>query len=361
MKSHIRSRALGSAALIFTGVLALSACGQAPDSDGGDSADSTAAPESDFLACAVSDEGSWNDRSFNEAAYGGLIEAERDLGVSIQDLESSGTEDFQPNLDASVDSGCDVTFAVGFNFSENDIMFSVAEANADSDFVWIDGWQADPALDNLKPVQYEMAESSFLAGYLAAAFSETGVVGTYGGMDIEAVTVFMEGFENGALYYAAETGSDITVVGLSDFVGDFANSGVARSITEGQLTAGADVIFPVAGGLFTASVEAIREQGGNAVIIGVDKNIAETNPDLADVTLTSVEKRMTQAVFDIIESLYDGNAFDNEPYVGTLANDGTALSPFGDFEDQVDDEVKAQIEEIRQAIIDGDIDPLATP
>lgn len=355
MKSFTRKRALGAAAIAGVAALMLTACGAAPEDD----ASGSPAAGTDFLACAVSDEGSWNDKSFNEAAYGGLVKAEDELGVEIQGLESSSGEDFEPNLTAMVEAGCDVTFAVGFNFSINDVMTNVANDNPDAHFVWIDGWNSGET--NLKPIQYSMAESSFLAGYLAAAYSTTKTVGTYGGMDIDAVTVFMKGFENGAKYYEKETGTPVTVVGMTDFVGDFENTGLAKSISEGQLTAGADVIFPVAGGLFTATAEAIRESGGNAVMLGVDKDIAVTQPELADITLTSVEKRMTQAVFDVIQALADGEAFDIEPYIGTLANDGTALSSFGEFDDKVSDEIKTKLDELKAGIIDGSIDPLAAP
>lgn len=361
MKTLTRKRTLGSAALLGVAGLLLAACAAAPeDTDGGD----TAAPETDFLACAVSDEGSWNDKSFNEAAYGGLVMAEEELGIEINDAESSSPEEFTPNLTAMVEAGCDVTFAVGFNFSLNDVIFNAAADNPDAHFVWIDGWNQGE--ENLKPIAYNMAESSFLAGYLSAAYSTTKTIGTYGGMQIDAVTVFMDGFYNGAKYYEQETGTPVTVVGwdpaakTGDFVGDFANSGLAKTISEGQLAAGADVIFPVAGGLFTATAEAIRE-AGSGVLLGVDKDIAVTQPELADITLTSVEKRMTQAVFDVIDALAGGAEFDIEPYVGTLENDGTALSDFGAFDGEIPDDVKAALDEIKAGIIDGSIDPTATP
>ncbi len=359
MNAITRKRGLAGLAIVGAAGLILTACGAAPDSG------STSAPETDYLACAVSDEGSWNDKSFNQAAYEGLVKAEDELGVSIADAESNSEEDFEPNLTAMVDAGCDVTFAVGFNFSINDVIFNFADANPTSNFVWIDGWNQGQT--NLKPIAYSMNQSSFLAGYLAAAYSTSKVVGTYGGMQIDAVTDFMTGFYNGAKYYEVETGTPVTVKGwdpataTGDFVGDFANTGVAKSISQGQLAAGADVIFPVAGSLFTATAEAIRESGTSAVFLGVDKDIALTQPELADLVLTSVEKRMTQAVFDVIASLSGGEAFTTDPYVGTLANDGTALSDFYDFDSKVSAETKAKLDEIKAGIIDGTIDPLVTP
>lgn len=352
-----RKRALASFALVGASALVLAGCGAAPEEGGGEET-------VDYLACAVSDEGSWNDKSFNEAAYEGLLKAEEELGVQIADAESASPEDFEPNLTQMVDEGCDVIFAVGFNFSIDNVIFDFAAANEDAQLVWIDGWNQGEA--NLKPIGYAMNQSSFLAGYLAAAYSTSKVIGTYGGMQIDAVTDFMTGYYNGAKYYEAETGTAVTVVGwdpateTGDFVGDFANTAVAQSISEGQIAAGADVLFPVAGGLFTATATAIRD-AGTGVLLGVDKDIALTQPELADIVLTSVEKRMTQAVFDVIEDLSSGGEFTTDAYVGTLENDGTALSDFYDFDSQVSDEIKAALEEIKAGIIDGSIDPLATP
>ena len=316
---------------------------------------SNAAPSVDYLACAVSDEGSWNDKSFNESVYDGLVKAKDELGVQTADAESNSAEDFAPNLQQMVDAGCDITFAVGFNLVA--AVNEAAKGNPDMKFVTIDGWSEGNA--NLKPVTYAMEQSSYLAGYAAAAYSTTKVVGTYGGMQIDAVTAFMDGFYYGAKAYEAETGTKVTVLGwdpvakTGDFMGDFTpNSGVSKTIAATQIQAGADVILPVAGDQFGAVSEALDEAGSNGVMIGVDKNIAVTSPEYADKMLTSVEKRMTTAVFDIIKGIaIDKADFSGDAYVGTLANGGTALSD----SDKISSELKAKLDELSAGIQDGSI------
>ena len=321
---------------------------------------SSAVPKVDFKACAVSDEGSWNDKSFNESVMDGLTKAESELGVEIADAESNSAEDFAPNLQQMVDASCDITFAVGFNLVAD--VNAAAKANADVHFVTIDGWSEGNA--NLKPVGYAMEQSSYLAGYAAAAYSTSKVVGTYGGMQIDAVTAFMDGFYYGAKAYEKETGTPITVVGwdpvakTGDFMGDFTpNSGVSKTIAASQIQAGADVILPVAGDQFGAVSEAYDEAGSTAgVMIGVDKNIAVTSPQYADRVLTSVEKRMTNAVYDIIKALaIDGEEFSGDAYLGTLANGGTALSD----SDKISGDLKTKLDELSAGIQDGSIDPKA--
>lgn len=324
----------------------------------GGTTEPTEPTEPSFLACGVSDEGSWSDRSFNQAAYEGLEKAKAEIaGVDIKGFESHGPSDFGPNLDQAVADGCDVIFAVGFNFSDGSLSNAVTE-HAESHFVWIDGW--NEGWENLKPISYKMAESSYLSGYLAAAYSKTGVVATYGGMDIPAVTDFMLGFENGAHQYGLDSGKSITVLPWQ-FVGDFGNTQVAKSISDGFIADNADVIFPVAGSLFTATYESIKESGKDVVFMGVDKDVALTSPEYADLTLTSVEKRMTQAVFDVVKDLSGGAAFTTTDYVGTLANDGTGLSDFYAFDSKVDSALKAKLDELKAAIIAGTIDPTKDP
>ena len=75
---------------------------------------------------------------------------------------------------------------------------------------------------------YATNQAAFLAGYLAAGMSKTGVIGTFGGINIGGpVTDFMDGFVWGADYYNKEKGTKVKVLGWDPakkdgvFVGDF--------------------------------------------------------------------------------------------------------------------------------------------
>jgi basic membrane protein A len=354
---NITSRAWTGLALASAAAVILTGCAAAPTE--------TAAPDEtlDYLACAVSDEGSWNDKSFNQSVYEGLEKSKAELGVQIADAESATPDDFAPNLQAMIDQGCDITIAVGFNLV--DAVNVAAEANPDLNFVTIDGWSNGAT--NLKPVNYAMNQSSYLAGYLAAAQSESKVVGTYGGMQIPAVTDFMTGFYYGAMAWGTDNMTDVTVVGwdptteTGDFIGDFVpNSGTSKTIAAGQIEAGADVLFPVGGDQFGAVSEAITEAGIDGRMIGVDKDIAATSPEYAEWVLSSAEKRMTLAVFDIIKQIaVDGGAFTGDVYLGTLENGGTALSALTNYTGATAQaDVEAKLAELQAGIIDGSINPL---
>jgi basic membrane protein A len=343
--NSVSRKALAAVAMASASLLVLSGC-------------ASPKPGAGYIACGVSDEGSWTDKSFNESVMDGLMKAKDEFGVEVKDAESNSSEDFAPNLDSMVAAKCDVIFAVGFNLV--DAVNASAEANPDNHFVTIDGWSNGAT--NLKPVGYNMAESSYLAGYAAAYYSTSKVVGVYGGLQISAVTAFMDGFYYGAKAYEAETGTPVTVVGWDattqqgDFIGGFApNDPAGKTIAAGQLAAGADVLLPVGGDQFGALSEAISEAGVDAKMIGVDKNwslLDEYNGKM----LTSIEKRMTQAVYDIIKAgAVDKTEFTGDAYTGTLANDGTALSET----EFITGDLKTKLDELKAGIIDGSINPLS--
>jgi basic membrane protein A len=350
-----RSSAAKALSLAAVSALVLSGCAAAPE------ASPSVEPGSvDFLACAVSDEGNWNDKSFNEAVYTGLKQAETELGISINALESATPEDFEPNLQASVDAGCDIIIGVGFALG--DAITKVSAANPDLNFALVDSGSEST---NVKPLLFETAEAAFLAGYAAADISTTKTIGTYGGLPFPSVTDFMTGYYYGAMKWGEDNGEEVTVLGwdpmspdTGSFMGGFApNSPESLAIAKTQITGGADVVLPVGGNQFTAVQSAIDELNPDAAMLGVDVDIAAQNPDLAKYILTSIEKRMAIATFDVIKSLVDGAAFDATPYLGTLANKGVAISAFTDFSSKVSSGLADKLAELEAGIIDGSIKP----
>jgi len=343
--NKVSRKAVAGVAMAAASLLVLSGC-------------ASPKPGAGYIECGVSDEGSWVDKSFNESVMDGLMKAKDEFGVDLKSAESNSSEDFAPNLQSMVDAKCNVIFAVGFNLV--DAVNTAAEANPTMNFVTIDGWSNGAT--NLKPVGYNMAESSYLAGYAAASYSKTKVVGVYGGMQIGAVTAFMDGFYYGAKAYEMETGTPVTVVGWDavkqkgDFIGGFApNDAAGKAIAAGQIAQGADVLLPVGGDQFGALSEAINEAGVDAKMIGVDKNWTVANPEYKDLMLTSIEKRMTTAVYEIVKAgAVDKTAFTGDAYTGTLANNGTDISETS----FIDATLKAKLATLKAGIIDGSINPL---
>jgi basic membrane protein A and related proteins len=349
--------------LAAVGVLALSACGEAPDDETDEDPDAETAEEngdaqaednSDYTACLVSDEGGWDDQSFNESAFTGLQNAIDDFGIDSSTAESSSEADFGPNVDAMVQQGCDLTFGVGFLLE--DAINDAALDNPDLSFGIIDSTLPDEP-ENGKPLVFNTSEASYLAGYLAASMSETDTVATFGGLQIPSVTVFMDGFADGVERYNDDNDADVSLLGWDkdaqdgSFSGGFDDQSAGRALTEQFLAQDADIVMPVAGPVGLGAAGAI-EDDGEAKLIWVDTDGYEST-DYGDIILTSVLKQISQAVYDTVEEGVSGE-FTSEPYVGDLENEGVGLAPFHDFEEEVPDEVQDKLEELTEEIISGD-------
>ena len=351
MKTMIRIGAVAAAS-----ALALAACASAPEDETSNTATSgtseSAAPV-DFKACMVSDQGGFDDASFNQSAYEGLERAAAELGVQIAEAESTAESDYGPNLDAQVAAGCDLIITVGFLLG--DATLAAAEANPDVNFAIVDFGYDEP-IDNIKPLFYETDEAAFLAGYAAASASQTGTLGTFGGVNIPTVSIFMDGFLAGANYYNEQNGADVSVLGWDgsdgSFTGDFENQANGQNTAQGFLDQGADIVMPVAGPVGLGAAQAVQA-AGDAWLIGVDSDWTQSAPDYADVILTSVLKNIGNSVFDTIESSM--TEYTNEPYVGTLENGGVGVADFA--EGTVSDEVIAELDNLTTAIINGEIEP----
>ncbi|WAP53427.1 BMP family ABC transporter substrate-binding protein [Arthrobacter sp. ATA002] len=344
--------------MLGVSALLLSGCGAAPEEEDG-SSEAAGSANSDFTACIVSDEGGFDDRSFNQSSYEGLKAAETDLGINIREAQSQSETDFLPNLDSMISEGCNITVTVGFLLA--DATQSVAEANPDRNFAIVDDNSIE--LDNVKPIIYDTAEAAFLAGYVAAGTSETGKVATYGGINIPTVTIFMDGFADGVEYFNEQNDASVELLGWNkeeqtgSFVGNFTDTVAGKTTTESFLNEGADIIMPVAGPVGGGTLDAVVEanaNGGNNLVVWVDSDGFETNDKGTEYILTSVMKLMGQAVEDVITTDVEGN-FDATPYIGTLENGGVALAPYHDQEDAVPADVKSAVDEIKAQIIDGEI------
>jgi len=350
--------AVGAVALLAT------ACGQAPDEETATDGGEGATTEESFLACMVSDAGGIDDRSFNAAAWKGLQDAQSELGVEAEFVESRADTDYGPNIDALVQKDCGIIITVGFLMG--DATKEAAEGNPEENFAIVDNApDADPdtpeiePIDNIKPLLFDTAQAAYLAGYLAAGMTTTGTVATFGGIPIPPVTIFMDGFVDGVAKYNEDKGAEVKVLGWDKeaqngtFTGDFEDQNKGKQVTNNFIQQGADIVLPVAGPVGLGAAAAARD-AGDVNLIWVDSDGYETVPDYQDLFITSVLKRIDSATFAATQEAVDGS-FTNELYVGTLENEGVGLAPFHDFEDTVPDELKAEVEALQAAIISGEI------
>ena len=351
MSITTRKSAFSGLALIGTGALLLAGCAAAPEAT-----DKGTAAADNFLPCMVSDAGGFDDKSFNQLGYEGLTETATKLGVEPKSVESADETVYNSNITNLVDQGCNLIVTVGFALA--DATKAAAETNTDVDFAIID--DGSITADNVKPITFNTAQAAFLAGYSAASYSKTGVVGTFGGMQFPTVTIFMDGFADGVAYFNSEKGKDVKVIGwdvasqTGSFTGGFAAGVEAKSAAQTLIDQDADVILPVGGPIFLSAIEAINDSGKDIAMIGVDADLYETAPDAKALFLTSILKGIKVGVSDVVNASASGD-FSADPFVGTLENEGVGIAPFHDFDSKVDAGLKAELDTIKAGIIDGSI------
>jgi basic membrane protein A len=309
-----------------------------------------------FLACQVTDENGIGDNSYNAAIWRGVQLAVEKLGIGGKYLESKQQADYGTNIETFIQEGCNIIVASGFRLS--DITKAYALKFPDQKFTIVD-ISYEPPLPNVLGQIYDIQEASFLAGYLAAGISKTGVVGTFGGMQIAPVRAFMDGYVLGVHYFNKLHAADVQVVGWDPvqqsglFIGNFNSTEDGIIMGKTLIDKGADIIIPAAGsvGLGTASV---ARDLGNVYIIGVDTDWYFSAPDYQNIILTSVIKNMDVTTYAAIEAAFTGN-FKGGVYTGNLANNGVGLAPFHDLEKVVPPALVAELEKIKGMIVNGEI------
>jgi basic membrane protein A len=311
------------------------------------------------LACMVTDIPKVFDKSFNETTWKGITDAQAQLGTDGKYLTSNSAADYDKNIQAFIDGKCDLIIGTGFLLG--DAVQKAATANPTVDFAMVD-FSYSPTIANVNGQVFQTDQASFLAGYLAAGMSKTGVVGTFGGLPIPSVTIFMDGFARGVEAYNAKHNTTVKVLGWDiknpkggTFAQSFSDQTKGKEIANSMMDEKADIIMPVAGPVGYGAAAAALERG-NVYIIGVDSDwyLPDENATYRPIILTSVMKLMDKTIFTTIKAVQDGT-FKGGITIGNLANGGVALAPYHDFDAKIPADLKAEIEQLKADLIAGKV------
>jgi basic membrane protein A len=348
-----------AATLLLAGSLALAACASDEPSnsggDGGGGGGGGSEQEGPKIGVAY-DTGGRGDRSFNDSAYAGVEAAIEEHGGEVQDLS--------PNADASnradlltqlADEGYNPIIAVGFAYG--DVIGEVAGQYPDTTFAIIDSSVAEVGADNLVGLLFAEEQGSFLAGVAAALKTEADHIGFVGGVE----TPLIEKFEAGYIAGAQAVNPDIAIESAyispaGDFSG-FNDPAKGQIVAQGQFDAGADIVYHAAGGSGLGVFQAAAASEGRAIGVDSDQYNTVDDPALQAVIMTSMLKRVDNAVEAFIGDFVNDEVEGGTDVVNDLATEGVGLSTTGGF---IDD-IQGDIDEYRQQIIDGEIEVPTTP
>jgi basic membrane protein A len=305
--------------------------------------------------CVALDTGGINDKSFNELSYAGAKAAKAKGYASSVEYLPAG-KSYDENVKKFVDKKCTVIVGVGYLLS--DAIKASAKANPKIKYIMVDDVIDAP---NVKSLTYKTNENSFLAGYMAAGYSKTGVVATYGGAPIPTVSIFMDGYAQGVEFYNAVKDKSVKVLGwdrkskTGTFVGGFTDQVKAKELSVAFEAQKADVIFPVGGSLVVGTVDNSLKSG-KSIGLWVDADAHLAAPKYDSVVMVSVLKGLAISVEQAIKSVYDGK-FTKTTYVGTLANKGVSISPlYGKYKTTlISKQLQTEVADLAASIAAGHI------
>ncbi len=329
----------------------------------------TSAPA--FNVGEVTDLGGVDDKSFNASAWKGVQDAVTQLGIGGKYLESKDQSDYAKNIQQFLSEKANLIITVGFLLGVDTA--TAAKANPNTNFAIVDYTYPDcypgavegkdcgssTDMPNVRGLAFQTDQAAFMAGYAAAAMTKTGTVGTFGGIQIPTVTIFMKGFEAGVKYYNSQKNASVKVLGWDDkagkglFTGNFDSTDDGRKFAESLMQEGADIIMPVAGPVGLGSA-AVCKETGKCLIVGVDTDWFVSAPEYQSVVLTSVMKKIDVAVLSTIKDAVNGT-FKGGTVTYTIKDGGVDLAPFHNFDSQVPSTLAGELATIKSALSDGSL------
>ena len=311
-------------------VLSLAACGGTKDT-------------ANFSVAMVTDIGGVNDQSFNQSAWEGLQQLNKESGAKVSYLESKQESDYGPNLDKLVDQNTDLIWGIGF--AMGDAIKTAATQNPDKKYAIVDFAYGNETPKNLTGVVFKAQEPSYLVGYIAAKSTKTNKVGFVGGIKGDVIDQFEYGFRAGVAYAAKELGKEITVD--IQYADSFTDAAKGKAIASSMFTKGSDIVFHAAGGVGIGVIEAAKE--ANKFAIGVDRDQSSLAPSNV---LTSAMKMVGKAMMLVSKEEMDGKSLGGTTQVFGIKEGGAGIP---EKNPNVDAAVLTATKKVEVSIVDGTI------
>jgi len=297
----------------------------------------------DFKIGMVTDVGGVHDKSFNQSAWEALQRVTAETGAATKFLESKGEADMEPNLNNFVREGYDLTWGIGFLFT--DAMTKVAAENPDAKLAVIDAVVDAP---NVTSITFAEHEGSFLVGVVAGLMTKSNKIGFVGGLEIPVIKRFEAGFKAGV----KEVNPDAEV--KVNYTGAFDKPDEGKSAAATMYDSGIDIIFHASGGtgngVFNEAADR-KKNGKDVWVIGVDKDQSLEFGD--DVTLTSMMKGVETAVHKVTKDLIAGTFQGGKVQELGLKDDAVGLPETSTK--NVPEDVLKKVEEYKGKIVSGEI------
>jgi basic membrane protein A and related proteins len=310
---------------------------------------SSAPSSSKAFVVLVTDINQLNDHGFNQLAYQGLKRAEKQLGIRGDVYQSASAQAYIPNLSTAARKNADLVVAVGFDQAA--AVAKVAKEYPKTHFAIIDVSQGDLAgkPTNVEGLIFREQEVGYLAGYLAGLVEKQAgkenTIGSVGGEKQPPVDRYIAGYQAGARK------ADPTVKLLNAYSQDWVDQAKCKTAALNQISAGANIVFQVAGGCGLGVLDAAKER--HVWGIGVDADQSY----LGKQVLTSALKRVDTSFYSAIQQVLNNKFAGGTDAVFSLKNNGVGL---GKISPQVPKADVQKVQQIAKQIAAGKITDIPT-
>ena len=333
------------------------AAGETTAEAGADASEAAEAVNPEDYRVGLMIPGNLGDKTFFDAAFNSIEPIKEQLGVTVEYVEcGTDTSTFYPALEDMCEADYDLILTISSN--NDDALVQVAEEYPDQKFINLDDELTDPPA-NVYIMGTKNNEMSFLAGAagaLKAAELGEDTIGFVGGMDIPGINEFLVGYIEGA----QAINPDIKVA--TSYVGSFTDTAKAKENALLLYNSGLSVIFAAAGQSGLGVIDAAVEQG--KFVIGVDSDQAEalkdSQPDMAAVIITSAIKNISDNAVKAVDRAMKGEIPYGTREVFGLADGAVGIAENEFYEQLLSEEARAQIEELKQQVIAGEVEMTPT-
>ena len=280
-----------------------------------------------------------NDLAFTQSIVDAVnVIADENPGTEVAITDGTFiVEDAAAAIRGYAEEGYDLVIAHGSQYGGS--LQEIAGDFPDTAFAW--GTAADTlGQPNVSAYNAASDQGGFVMGVVAAALSQSGVIGVVGPIEVGDAKLYVDGFHNGAL-----TGGASTV--NINYIGSFSDVALASEAAQAHIAAGADVLT----GSAQMVVGAVGVAQANGVFwFGTQANQTALAPDLVVASqVYKWEVVLRQIIADISAGSLGGKAYEID-----LANGGLVLEPNPAFD--IPPEMFAGINQVVQGIIAGTID-----
>ncbi|HXZ82599.1 MAG TPA: BMP family ABC transporter substrate-binding protein [Acidimicrobiales bacterium] len=327
-----------------------------------------------FLACEVTGLGGIDGGLSDASVWAGLKEARKMVpSLKIRDLVSESASDYKRNIDAFIRAHCGIIITVGY--SMGGVTRAAARSHPGREFAIVD-YGYESTIGNVDSFLYETSQDAFLGGFLAAAMSRTGKVGTFGAERIPTVTSYMDGWVAGVCYFDRIDHKHVEVLGWTPqknrpkgsyggygtFTGSFTNEADGRAEATTLMQQGADVIFPVTGSSGLGAAAEVKQYGHGVTMEWADTDGCVLARRYCRLFLTSVTEEVASSVETVVVAAAYGT-FTGGNYIGDLANDGVTLTPFHSWAKAIPRRFQLDLARLKPLVVSGrvSVDPDSYP